>query len=67
MKVLIADDSVIDRHILESSLRKWSYEVITACDGLEAWEALQQPGAPRLAVLPAAWSVRILRWLGYGR
>ncbi len=67
MKVLIADDSVIDRHILESSLRKWSYDVITACDGLEAWEALQQPGAPRLAVLdwmmPGLTGVEICRRL----
>ncbi|MCE5310324.1 MAG: diguanylate cyclase [Acidobacteriales bacterium] len=51
MKVLVADDSVIDRHILESSLRKWSYETVTACDGIEAWELLQRPDAPRLAVL----------------
>jgi diguanylate cyclase (GGDEF)-like protein len=51
MKVLIADDSVIDRHILESSLRKWSYETVTACDGIEAWEVLQRADAPRLAVL----------------
>lgn len=67
MKILIADDSVIDRHILESSLRKWSFEVITACDGLEAWELLQSPDAPHLAVLdwmmPGLTGVEICRRL----
>src|SRR5450759_3560449 len=65
MEILIADDSVIDRHILESSLRKWSFEVITACDGIEAWELLQGPDAPRLAVLdwmmPGLTGVEICR------
>jgi diguanylate cyclase (GGDEF)-like protein len=67
MKILIADDSVIDRHILENSLRKWSYEVTTACDGIEAWELLQNPDAPRLAVLdwmmPGLTGVEICRRL----
>jgi diguanylate cyclase (GGDEF)-like protein len=67
MKILIADDSVIDRHILESSLRKWSYEVMTACDGIEAWELLQSPDAPQLAVLdwmmPGLTGVEICRRL----
>jgi two-component system, cell cycle response regulator len=67
MKVLIADDSVIDRHILESSLRKWSYEAVTVCDGIEAWELLQSPDAPRLAILdwmmPGLTGVEICRRL----
>ncbi|MCL5745323.1 MAG: diguanylate cyclase [Acidobacteria bacterium] len=67
MKILIADDSVIDRHILESSLRKWSYEAVTACDGIEAWELLQAPDAPRLAILdwmmPGLTGVEICRRL----
>jgi len=67
MKILIADDSVIDRHILENSLRKWSYEAVTACDGIEAWDLLQHPDAPRLAVLdwmmPGMTGVEICRRL----
>ncbi len=51
MKVLIADDSVVSRRLLEAMLRKWDYEVIVACDGAEAWEVLQRPDSPRLAIL----------------
>lgn len=51
MRVLIADDSIVSRHLLEATLRKWDYEVRVACDGAEAWEILERPDAPRLAIL----------------
>jgi len=51
MKVLIADDSAISRRLLEAALRSWGYEVIIAADGDQAWEQLQRPDAPRLAIL----------------
>ena len=51
MKVLIADDSSISRHLLEVTLRRWGYDVISASDGAEAWEYLKQPDHPRLAIL----------------
>src|SRR5579863_12638 len=51
MRILIADDSIVSRHLLEATLRKWGYEVAVACDGLEAWDALQGENAPRLAIL----------------
>src|SRR5713226_5274467 len=51
MRILIADDSIVSRHLLDATLRKWGYEVVVACDGLEAWEVLQSEGAPRLAIL----------------
>jgi diguanylate cyclase (GGDEF)-like protein len=51
MKVLIADDSMISRRLLEAALHKWSYEVVVACDGAEAWEHLRTEGAPRIAIL----------------
>lgn len=51
MKVLIADDSVVGRHMLEATVRKWGYEPVVACDGREAWNLLQSPGAPQLAIL----------------
>lgn len=51
MKVLIADDSIVSRHLLEATLRKWGYEVVVACDGLEALQVLQQDNAPALAIL----------------
>ena len=51
MKILIADDDPIPRRLLQATLTKWGYEVIVAQDGNEAWDALQTPDAPRLAIL----------------
>lgn len=51
MQILIADDSVVSRHLLDATLRKWGYGVVIACDGAEAWEKLQQEDAPALAIL----------------
>jgi two-component system cell cycle response regulator len=51
MRILIADDSIVSRHLLEATLRKWGYEVIVACDGVEAWSQLQTEDAPKLAIL----------------
>jgi two-component system cell cycle response regulator len=51
MKVLIADDDVVARHMLETYLLDWNYEVEAASDGDEAWRALQGEDAPRLAIL----------------
>jgi diguanylate cyclase (GGDEF)-like protein len=51
MRILIADDSIVSRHLLDATLRRWSYEVVVACDGTEAWNALQAENPPRLAIL----------------
>lgn len=51
MKILIADDSIVSRHLLDATLRKWGYEVVVACDGAEAWDILQRDDAPALAIL----------------
>jgi len=51
VKILVADDSIVSRHLLDATLRKWGYEVIVACDGKEAWHVLQQDKAPALAIL----------------
>ncbi len=51
MRVLIAEDDLISRKVLESTLKKWGYEVLVTCDGLEAWNQLQAEDAPRLVVL----------------
>lgn len=51
MRILIAEDDQISRRILETNLKKWEYEVVVAEDGQQAWDALNQPDAPRLAVL----------------
>ncbi len=51
MRILIADDSIVSRHLLDATLRKWGYEVVVACDGVEAWKVLSEDDAPRLAIL----------------
>ena len=51
MKVLIADDSIISRRLLEATLRKWGYEVTVACDGAEALQILDREDAPALIIL----------------
>lgn len=51
MKILIAEDNLTTRRILESVLVKWNFEVIVACDGNEAWEKLQQKDPPKIIIL----------------
>src|SRR5260370_19675356 len=51
MRILIADDSLVSRHLLEATLKSWGYEVSVACDGSEAWQLLQEDNAPPLAIL----------------
>jgi diguanylate cyclase (GGDEF)-like protein len=51
MRVLIADDDDVLRHILEATLAKWGYDVVVARNGLEAWRLLQGSDAPKLAIL----------------
>jgi len=51
MQILIAEDDLTSRTILTAVLRKSGYRVVSTCDGEEAWEALQQLGSPRLAIL----------------
>lgn len=38
MKILIAEDSDVSRLLLERTLQRWGYEVVSAADGEEAWE-----------------------------
>ena len=51
MRVLIAEDDITSRSILEGILTKWGYTVISTCDGDEAFEKLKEPGAPKIAIL----------------
>jgi two-component system, cell cycle response regulator len=51
MRILIAEDDKVSRRLLEVHLGKWGYEVVSACDGNEAWRILDSGAAPRLAIL----------------
>ena len=51
MKVLVAEDDPLSRHLLEVALRNSGYEPMIAVDGVEALQALDQPNCPKLVVL----------------
>jgi sigma-B regulation protein RsbU (phosphoserine phosphatase) len=51
VRILIAEDDVVSRRVLEATLTQWGYEVVVTTDGLQALDALRQPDAPSLAVL----------------
>ena len=51
MRILLAEDSATYRHLIVGHLKDWGFEVVVAKDGAEAWNLLQQPDAPTLALL----------------
>jgi sigma-B regulation protein RsbU (phosphoserine phosphatase) len=65
MKILIAEDDVVSRRMLEVTLQKWGYEVVAVTDGLAAWQALEGEDPPLLAILdwmmPGMGGVEICR------
>jgi phosphoserine phosphatase RsbU/P len=65
MRILIAEDDFTSRTMLAAVLRKSGHEVVETVDGAEAWNALQKPNAPRLAILdwmmPEIDGIEVLR------
>jgi DNA-binding response OmpR family regulator len=51
MRLLIAEDDMTSRAMLQAVLTKWGYQVIPAKDGNEAFGIFQEDNAPQLAVL----------------
>lgn len=51
MKILIAEDDLTSRNILLAALKQHGHEALATENGREAWEALQRPDAPKLAIL----------------
>ena len=51
MKILIAEDEPTCRLALETTLKKWNYDVVAAKNGTEAWRLLQRPDSPKLVIL----------------
>jgi len=58
VKILIAEDDPVSRRLLEVTLSKWGYEVVTCADGQAAWDVLQAPDAPQLVILD--WMMPLL-------
>jgi two-component system cell cycle response regulator len=51
MRILVAEDSAVYRHLITGHLKEWGFDVVFAKDGAEAWNLLQQPEAPTLVLL----------------
>jgi len=71
MKVLVADDEIVSRRLIESSVRRWGFDVVVASDGLEASAILNAEDAPKLAVLdwmmPGLDGVQLCRQLRHDK
>jgi len=50
-QILVADDDYTSRRLLEIRLNKFGYEVISACDGKEAWDIIQRADSPNMIIL----------------
>lgn len=51
MKILIADDEITSRLLLEDNLKNWDYEIQSATNGIEACQIMEGENPPRLAIL----------------
>ncbi len=51
MKILIAEDDLVSRRVLEATLVKWGHQVVVANDGDAALAVLESADAPPLAIL----------------
>lgn len=65
MRILIADDDLVSRRLLERTLIALGHEVTAVGNGLEALAALQGPNGPRIAILdwkmPGATGLEVCR------
>ncbi|HXF06120.1 MAG TPA: response regulator transcription factor, partial [Blastocatellia bacterium] len=51
MRILVAEDDPVSRRVLETTLQKWGYDVVSVSDGQQAWAVLSSETAPPLAIL----------------
>jgi DNA-binding response OmpR family regulator len=51
MRILIAEDDAVSRHVLQATLTRWRHEVVVTTDGTQALELLRREDRPSLAIL----------------
>jgi two-component system cell cycle response regulator len=51
VKILIADDDPVSLRLMEGTLQRYGYDVITTTNGVQAAQVLSNPGGPRLALI----------------
>ena len=47
MRILVADDDPVSRHMMQGMLQRSGYEVVVAVDGIAACNELAKPDGPR--------------------
>ncbi len=65
MKLLIAEDDLTSRTMLNAMAKKWGYDPIAVEDGELAWEVFQQAESPKLLLID--WEMPNLDGLGLCR
>ena len=67
MRILIAEDDVTSRWLLERVLKRWNHEIVSAESGTQALDLLQAQDSPQLAILdwlmPGLTGVEVCREL----
>ena len=51
MRILLAEDDLITRKLVQAHLVRWGHEVIVCSDGAEAWNILQGDDPPKLVIV----------------
>jgi len=51
MKILLAEDEPVSRHLLQVCLTGWGYEIVVVADGTEAWQQLERADGPSIAII----------------
>lgn len=51
MKILIAEDDMVSRKLLDATLKSWGHEVIVTEDGAQAWERFEEGVEIDMAIL----------------
>lgn len=51
MRIMLVEDSAIERQQIGRYLKEWNLEFVAVEDGAEAWSRLQSPDAPSLVLL----------------
>jgi len=57
MRILIAEDDLVTRKLLEKTLNGWGYVVLSAENGQEAWEILQKE---KIKLIIADWIMPVM-------
>ena len=64
VKILIAEDEAVSRHLLQAYLQQWGHQVTAAADGAEAWQLFQKEIFPLVLsdwVMPQMDGVELVR------